>query len=455
MNIINSKCRTRSIVLLTTLLLGSINCAAADKTDLELLEILKSKGTLTKEEFDKLNQSLNADKQPIVSFNDGLKVSTADGQNSIHIGGRVQADYRQFSGDDAQNADTFDIRRTYLQAGGKMYGRHDFLVVGNFSGSSASLVYAYLNTKVSNTASVQIGQFKMPMGLEELTSSRFSNFQERSLPMQFVPAIDRGIMIHGAPSKGLYYAISASNGSGANTTEADNKNDSKDITGRLAVNFADIFESKDAIYHFATSFGQGEISTAKSGLKASTEAKGVTFFQVADFTGDDVDRQRFGLEMALAFGPAKIQSEYVKNEFDGQSSAGLSFDRSLESQYIALNWMITGENYAGSYKGYKFDRMKPTKNVGNGSWGAWELGARFSSLDASDFTSGNSAGTGVLTAGTANKADAFTLGLKWILDPNTRVLANYVHTKFDSPVTHSNGASDDEKAFTVRAQIDF
>jgi len=117
--------------------------------------------------------------------------------------------------------------------------------------------------------------------------------------------------------------------------------------------------------------------------------------------------------------------------------------------------MITGENYAGSYKGYKFDRMKPTKNVGNGSWGAWELGARFSSLDASDFTSGNSVGTGVLTAGTANKADAFTLGLKWILDPNTRVLANYVHTKFDSPVTHSNGASDDEKAFTVRAQIDF
>jgi len=122
--------------------------------------------------------------------------------------------------------------------------------------------------------------------------------------------------------------------------------------------------------------------------------------------------------------------------------------------------MITGESYASAYKGFKFDRMRPKQNFGmNNGLGGWEIGVRYSKLDASDFTTTNAAGTGVLTTGTANQADAWTLGVKWLINPNTRAMLNYVETNFDTPVKYTSGTvtgtADKEKAITMRVQLDF
>lgn len=434
----------------------SCGSANADTHDSGLLEILRDKGTLNEQEYESLKHQRKSSSEAVASYKDGFKISSVDGQHSIHMGGRVQADYRTFMGNDDQNADTFDIRRAYLQTGGQLHGKYKWLVLGNFAGSSASLVYAYADANFHKAANVQIGQFKIPMGLEELTSSRFINFQERSLAMQLVPAIDRGVMLHGEPLHGLYYALSASNGSGANKTESSNTEDDKDVTGRLAVNVADMLAHENAIYHFGGAYSRGNISAGDSSLSASTEAKGVKFLSTSAFDGDAVERMRYGIETALAYGPVKLQGEYVKNGFEGRSAGGVAYDRELDASYVALNWMLTGESYAGSYKHFKFDRMRPRQNFDTkGGWGAWEIGVRFSNLDASDFSAANPAGTGVLAAGATNGADAWTLGVKWIINPNTRVMLNYVNTQFDSPVTVNGSADDEERAVMVRAQLDF
>ncbi|MGH8865321.1 MAG: porin, partial [Burkholderiales bacterium] len=96
---------------------------------------------------------------------------------------------------------------------------------------------------------------------------------------------------------------------------------------------------------------------------------------------------------------------------------------------------------------------------------AWELGLRYSAFDGGDFTTTNAAGTGVLGAGSAtlsppvtvstNKADAYTIQLKWLPNAYTRFLVNYVKTNFDTPVTANGVPTDNEKAITLRAQFDF
>ena len=50
---------------------------------------------------------------------------------------------------------------------------------------------------------------------------------------------------------------------------------------------------------------------------------------------------------------------------------------------------------------------------------------------------------------------AWTAGAKWILTPNARLVLNYIHTSFDTPVKINGQASDDENALTMRAQYDF
>ncbi|MGH8671995.1 MAG: porin, partial [Burkholderiales bacterium] len=228
------------------------------------------------------------------------------------------------------------------------------------------------------------------------------------------------------------------------------------------------------VYHLGGSFSEGDL-TAFSPAAQRTSSRGFTFFAPTAFTtvtGSDINRTRANAELALAYGPVKFQAEYANVNFDGRAASGTAFDKDIEAYYASLLWLVTGEKYAAAYKDGVFGRIVPQSNFNPfqaGSWGAWELGVRYEDFDASDFTLFSSAvpaglvGTGVIsnsaTAATTNEADAWTLGLKWIPNPNVRFLLNYVKTNFETPVrVNNNGKTeifDDEDAVTFRAQIDF
>jgi phosphate-selective porin OprO/OprP len=96
-------------------------------------------------------------------------------------------------------------------------------------------------------------------------------------------------------------------------------------------------------------------------------------------------------------------------------------------------------------------------------WGLWELNFRYSVFDGSDFNTTNPQFTGRLgtsssflniTQGT-NKADAYSLGLKWLPNYYTRFMVNLIHTEFDTPVTVNGQNTTYENAITLRAQVDF
>jgi phosphate-selective porin OprO and OprP len=402
-------------------------------------------------------------------FKDGITWESADKSTSISVNGRLQLDYRNFGGADAIDADTFDIRRAYLGAKGKFYDNYSFLVQADFSSATGGLALdeAWVNIAWWKPAQFKIGQFKMPMTLEDLTSDLFTDFQERSLINAQLPGKERGAQVWGEPKAGINYALAVSTGQGKNVNDVNNSVDGNDVIGRVAVNFAQLMDNKDAVFHLGGSFSDGTIpvTTLSSGR---TEARGIAFFNTAAFTGTDVDRTRGGLEGAVAWGPVKLQSEYFNVNFEGTSAAGVNYDRDIEIYYANVSWLITGEKYADSYSGGVFGRLRPKANFKPGSdgLGAWELGLRYTNFDASDFATTNAVGTGVLagsgtTTTSTNKADSLTLGLKWTLNPNTQLSVNYIDTSFDTPVVVTPGApggattTSDEKALNFRAQFDF
>jgi phosphate-selective porin OprO/OprP len=224
----------------------------------------------------------------------------------------------------------------------------------------------------------------------------------------------------------------------------------KDWSLRVVANLAQWMGWKDGVVHVGGSYVDGKQAAGSAIPQMRTEGRGVSFFTTTSKTfANGVDRTISGFESAVAYGPLKYQGEYIKAGFDDDN-----IDRGMTAGYASLQWLVTGEKYADFYKNGVFLGVIPKNNFryGTGGWGALELGVRYTSFNAADFRSllANTA-----TTVYADGADAWTLGAKWILNPNAQVQLNYVHTTFDSPITLNGHRDDHEDAMNMRVQFDF
>ena len=437
------------------------------------------------------------------NFKEGIKFEDGTGNWNLQFNGRVQADYRSFSGDEG-NPDTWSIRRARFNTQLGFYQNYLLRLEIDHSAASTRLVNGYVEANWWPQAKFRIGQFKTFKSLENSTTDTYSDFLERSLAYNTYgdDIYERGAMVYGTPFKGSTYALAVTNGTGQGNDEVlgtTQSKDGKDVTLRATINPAQWAGWDKTVTHVGGWYNHGiqAITNTASASASQTEARGVNFFAPAAFTGDSVDRTRYGLETALAQGPVKFQGEYDVSNYQGTSAAttgagatlpvaAKAYDKDVKAWYAEAMWLVTGESYADSYKDGQFGRILPKSNfeLNKNGWGALELGLRYSKFDASDFdiigvcsaptvvqTYGNgtivppgtcsgsvfkpsTATTGGLLLG-SNEADAWTLGAKWILNPYTRIMMNYVHTKFDTNINVNGKLNDKEDALTMRAQLDF
>lgn len=475
--------------------------AMADSTD-DIVNALISKGVLTEEEGALLmrgrtgeKEAAEAKKKTAVSakFKDGLSFESGDGSFKAAINGRVHADYRFFDYNDSDSntaptagnsignvtnvTDTFDVRRARLGFKVKYNEFYEGEVVADLTGGGASLDVGYLNVAWWKPVQFRFGQFKMPMGLEQLTSSNNIDFIERSFVDALVPAKEIGVMVHGTPFTGVTYALAASNGNAKNP-ETDIREDGKDIVGRVTANFAEIMGNKDMVLHAGVAYSQGDLPSGNAvGVAGRTEARGATFFRapvLGNASFQSIDRSRLGLEGIVAYNQFKFQTEWMQQNNDFKTNSR-GYDLDTTNWYAEALWAITGEKYADSYKGGAFGGIKPLKdfNPTDFSGGAWELGFRFSKFDASDYdTLGTAISTGGATTDTAfgvnnattkaagfSEAKSYVAGIKFLPNANMRFMINYVKTDFDNAIGGATGGVivnnkrvDDEKALIMRAQ---
>ncbi len=459
------------------LMFGTAGIAMADTTD-DLLKALRDKGVLNQKEYDDFNTSRDTEKvkklsEIKASFKDGFSWKSGDGAAAFSVNGRIQEDYRSFdlpsstnTGTAAGVPDGFDLRRAYLTAKGTFYNNVNFELTLDAGGNGVTAKYVWLETVLTPAIKVRFGQFKMPSGLETLTSSRFNDLTERDWVSTLSPSIQKGIMVHGVPLAGVSYMASVSNGSlayegGKSASETVSAADGKEYAVRVTANIAQLAGIPDTILHVGGNFSiDTDLPDAGAGsFNLATNARGATFFNFTN-TFSNPDVRRYGLETILARGPFKLQSEYGSLQIEpnaGPGTGNTTSDKEITAWYANLSWMVTGESYAEAYKDGLMDRLHPKNDFVDlnapGS-GAIELGLRYSSVDASDFTV---ATANVVGGAYTRKADSWTGGAKWIMNPNTRFLLNYIHTNFDTPirVTNTTGLTSEENAINFRAQFDF
>lgn len=490
--------RNRITAAVAAALLGIARPVLAQDASQRVEELEESVKALTKE-IDELKGQVNENKEkatavqqkidsfvPTASLGEGVGFSDPRGNWALRFNGRIQGDYRTYD-PNGISASTFGLRRARIGMALTVLKDYQMYVEGEFingaatgtATQTAALTNGWLDAAWFQAARVRIGQFKPQFGFENSMPDVLTDFQERALTQSLLQNLnyDRGIMVHGAPVKGMYYGVTVSNGAGLNLEEsqgntAEARADGKDVSVRLVQNFAEFLDVPDFVLHLGGSYKSGTVTTRGgtgfSPATVQTEGRGITFFNTAALSGTDIDRTISALESTVAFGPVKVQTEFWKAQYEGETTGGVPYDRKLDAYYVSMGWMITGEAYADSYRGGVYGRLRPRNNFSmeeGGGWGAWEFALRYSKFDGGDFTTTNAAGTGVLGPGAAtlsppvtvstNKADAYTVQLKWLPNAYTRFLVNYIDTSFDTPVTANGETTDHEKAITLRAQFDF
>ncbi len=511
--------KLRNLVAATlagTALLGFAGTVLADTTD-DIVNALMAKGILTEEEGallmkGRVIEKENKQKVPVAKVKDGaISFETPDGKNSIALTGRMHFDVRGLDADNEQAnesdrdtktlADNFEVRRARLGVKGKFLKDFNYEVVGNLVGSNTNILdVAYLNWSRYEPFQIRVGQFKQPFNLEELTSSNNMDFMERSYVNQITPAKKPGVMFHGVPTAGVTYAVSAYQQN--NWGEESMAEDGKSFAGRATLNFAELAGWKDAVFHVGAAGFNSEYdilpATSSQTTSSASQDTRATVFSFrsggrglanayrAQIGGEklttaayntpgnytaQVENKAMGLELAAAYGPFKFQTEYTGQTFDAAHvNTGNKLEADVKAYYAEALWMLTGENYANWYKNGVWGAVKPKSDFDletGGGMGAWEVGVRFDEFKVDDTSITNVGGatsrfqgtTTSAVSGSEGGAKTYTAGLKWVLNPNMRMMLNYSRTKYDTafiPIDVASGVvNDKEDLLMLRTQFAF
>ena len=354
-----------------------------------------------------------------VYWKEGLNLATLDGDFKLKIGGKLMADWlfssedKRIKQDIGEQEDGVEIRRARLYFSGLIYENIEYKIQFDFAGGDADLKDAYLGLTDFPLGKLLMGHFKEPFSLEELTSSKYITFLERALPNIFALGRNAGFMLHNTCSdERMTTAIGVFRSTDDYGENVDNGG--YNITGRVTI--LPIYENKGAnLLHLGSAYSYRNPDDSIQYQQSPEAHLTDSFVDTGSFAGDQVDL--VGLEAAWVNGPLSLQGEYMIADAD---RFGGGSDVEFDGYYVQASYFLTGEHRKYKTTEGAFSRTKPKENYSAaGGSGAWEVKARYSGLDLSDRD---------ITGG---ELDNITVGVNWYLNPNTRIMWDYVHADKD------------------------
>jgi len=222
--------------------------------------------------------------------------------------------------------------------------------------------------------------------------------------------------------------------------------------------------------HVGGAYSYRNLDQDTTRLRAFPLVRAGSFFQVPTIVNTDViysrdAQQVFNAELAMVWGPLTITSEWsgstVGNAFTGglplangklPAGAVRHGDYFADGCYVEVLYFLTGDHRPYRHEQAGYDRIRPEENFflvpgplrylfGRG---AWEVGLRYDYLDLTN---------NGINGGMSN---GLTAGLNWHLNPNARIMWNYVYqTRTFSPANLTDRRDGDFNGFGMRFHWDF
>ena len=402
--------------------------------------------------------------------------------NRVYLDGATFFDNYDNNLTEAENKDLYQINvpgqllklrrmRFAIKAnvGDNWYGEIDF----DFDGNIVDIKDAYLRRYFGQTGSpwghISIGQFRMPQGMQQNTSSRHLKLMERASAYEFNP--NRKLGIAWKSWNETYYF-----GFGLHTEEIRNEHDRIEgdpyyFKSPDSDNYGEIDYMQSAspmlglstrgVYYFKNE--TGKLLSLGLGYSARTPGlykhpdKRIKYdpkdetrvseleFAVAKIGGVKL-AHNLNVDAAISRGPWRMTGEYYYNILTMESGDDAI---NFSGFYIQSAYLLTGENHPWNYREGEFTQVKAKDKSG-----AWEIAARYSYINLNDFDRGQTNG----------QTGQYTIGLNYYATNNVKFMLNYSYVNHDRYADGSgdykgyideNGTGFDYSFIAWRCQISF
>lgn len=301
-----------------------------------------------------------------------------------------------------------------------------------------------------------IGNQKRPYGLDHLNSSRFNVFIERPFVVEALNQDARrlGIASYGlSEDKAWNWRWGVYNlDDWSKTGEFVSDTLQPEITGRLAHTAWYDEESGGREYgHFAISGshawpdGDPSAGDANNEARFRTRPEGRSQSRWIDTGAIDYAENYtlVGLEGVANWNQTQVVSEFMSTWV----SRGMGMeDLNFWGGYIQVAHFLTDDFMPWERKSGTLGRIKPTTNLGENGWGAFQVAARYSVADFSNKDIYGGVGRSV------------TLGFNWYMNPNASLQLNYIRGTISDRMETFAGSTFDEGDYDligIRFRVDF
>jgi phosphate-selective porin OprO/OprP len=166
----------------------------------------------------------------------------------------------------------------------------------------------------------------------------------------------------------------------------------------------------------------------------------------------------YGLEAGASYKAFYVAGEWFQIDVDRSTvgAAASPFDPSFSGWYVQGAYALTGERRVWNAANGGFRGIRPDKpfNPKNSTWGAWELGARYSVLDLNDRegVAGRAAPVGGIRGG---EQKITTVGLNWCPNNVVRFLLDYQWVDVERLNAAGGDIGTDVNIVSLRTQVAF
>ena len=357
----------------------------------------------------------------------GVDIGTVAG-SEVSFEGLLQTDGYWYDNDVANldadagdGSDTdFGLRRAELVLKGKGPGAFDWTIGYDASGDGKFLdVYGRYKLGGGLSPYLQVGQFKQPSSLEELSSTKNNDFIAKALVTNTF-AVSRRLGV-GTGLSGNDWGLTGSMFS-RELTRGRAHGPGYGVRAWWAPVNGD-----GNLLHLGVSHVDHDTDADTLRLRARPGADMAN--RLVD-TGTFTDTDRVattGFEALWARGPVKLQGEYMRSQVSRLGTAG---DFTGTGGYVSGVWNVTGETW-----GYKAGTPSTPKAAEPGE-GLWQVGLRYDTLELDD---------GAVAGGSL---DTLTAGVNWYWQKNFKFALNYVKVSSDR-----RGIADDPSILEARLQL--
>lgn len=379
-------------------------------------------------------------------------------QKTFKMEGRIMYDFNFLSADaPVEGAESYnfagnEFRRVRLAAKGKVAKNIGYKAEFDFAGGKLGFRDVFLKFNLpSSLGAVKVGSFTEPSSFDNMTSSKYITFFERSMMSNTQPfkynagfMYDNQKLLDGKMGLQMSYTF---NGEKGIAYFDDSLTEGANFVARLTgVAYQD--KETNKVVHLGVNFENRDNSNEE--YKYSYRMENHMGIKEGGVNFEDVkNASDIGFELATTIGSLSIQAEFETasvnlNEHDGDPT-DTEYKYTSTGYYAFISYFVTGEHRP--YKKSTFGRVKPKNNfcIKDGGYGALELVARYSAMDYNDYP-------GLDTDKNYSLANV-TAGFNWYLNNNTRIMYNYTNGVFND--FESYGKDNALTGHLIRFQVDF